>query len=550
METACASCHVEHHGRNNDLEAITDARCQACHANQFNSFENGHPEFSNYPVAQSRRIAFTHQAHLEKHFSKKNESFDCSNCHIDSNPRGGVGSVFRTLSFETACARCHDEAINAAAVDGWVLLQLPSVKPSDVQQSALGLTDWPETAQFGYEGKIPLVMRVLLMADASTEKALERLPESGDVKSISNFAKTGRDATISLAVGTRTLISDIAADGQVAWRKRLESVLTESLSRDLSPSETKLIGELCAGLPPDIFRQMQQNWFGQGASGITLNKNSVPSGNSLVTHLVSTQEEDLLLGAKGAKEDDDELLGGSRQLGNLANSLAADTSAIQTAAPESDEDLLFGNSSESTTPRGRQKLTKLRGAIHVVQGGWYLDHETLSLRYMPRGHNDPMLAAWSEFATLLAGATATADATADAVAVDVSVRHSGLVKQVPGGCTQCHALGVTDALTLNQSPWTTMSKPATVRSITQFDHTPHLTLPTLADCKYCHQLDSDSSPKSLYQLSSASGKFGHDISQLPSCEFKSMHLQQCSDCHRPDAASTSCTQCHNYHVTN
>ncbi len=491
-QTACANCHIEHHGRDNPLQAITDARCQACHARQFESFENGHPEFDNYPVAQSRRIAFTHQAHHEKHFAKKNESFQCSKCHLDSNQRGGVGSVFRTLSFETACARCHNEAINAASVDGWVVLQLPSIKPDDTQQAGLGLTGWPTTAQFGYDGTVPLVMRALLMADEECEQAINLLPLSGEIKSIPNFATVGRDATISIAVGTQSLIKDISAGGHAAWRKRLESVLKQSVARDLSPREAQLLNNLCAGLPPDVFRQMQQTWFSDRTNDIVFGESETPSGALAPTQLVSVQDDDLLLG-----------------------------SDIKPLNP--------------TKPGGPQKLTKLRGAIHVVQGGWYLDNETLALRYMPRGHNDPTLAAWSEFATLLAS-------TRD---VDTSKNHTDFSRQVPGGCTQCHVL---NSSALGQSPWMAVSKPATARSITKFDHTPHLTLPALADCRYCHQLDSGSGAKTNLQFVTKNVQ-GVVDSQLPTCEFKSMHLEQCSACHRPNAANAGCTQCHNYHVT-
>ena len=492
LKTECASCHVEHHGRQSDLQAISDTRCQACHAKQFTSFGNGHPEFSNYPAAQPRRIAFTHKAHLEKHFSKKNEPFDCSQCHVDSNRRGGVGSVFRTLGFEATCARCHNESINAAAIDGWVLLQLPSVKPEDVHQSGLGLSDWPSTAQFGYEGSIPLVMRALLTADTSLDTALKRLPESGDIQSIAEYAKLGRDTTISLAGGARALIGDIAANGQVAWKKRLESVLTTALARELSPRELKLVDELCAGLPPDVFRQMQQNWFGERVGGIAENPVTAPQAHRPVAQMASVQDEDRLLGSA-----------------------------------EPNEDLLLGSVSEPAAPLVMPKQTKLRGAIHVVQGGWYLDNETLSLRYMPRGHSDATLAAWSEFATLWAGAKVGSSKD--------SVPLTAFSKQVPGGCTQCHVLNIHDAVLRNtDSPWTAISKPATARSITQFDHTPHLTLPTVSDCKYCHQLANGQAETNALDLY---------------CEFKSLHLEQCSACHRPNAASTSCTHCHNYHVT-
>ncbi|MDX1930201.1 MAG: hypothetical protein SFV81_26975 [Pirellulaceae bacterium] len=529
MVTACASCHVEHHGREHDLQAITDTRCQACHAKQFESFVNGHPEFANYPPAKSRRIAFTHQAHLEKHFPKKNESFECSTCHVDTAQVGGVGSVFRTRSFDTACARCHSEPISAATADGWAVLQLPSILPSDTQQSNLGLSNWPASAQFGYEGKVPLVMRALLLADAKTAEAVNRLPESGDIKSIADFAKTGREVTTTIAAGTRKLIDDISTGGHVEWRKRLESVLAQSLSRELTQREVRLVDELCVGLPPDIFRQMKQNWFGEGADGIA---SSRPSNQrtSLPSQLVSAQDGDLLLGSS-SQESEEDLLGGPQ---------STSRSSTQTNTSSTDDDLLLSNGVEPQTPAKRQKLTKLRGAIHVVQGGWYLDNETLSLRYMPRGHNDPTLAAWSEFATLLQVTTRG----------DQVTRAAELSRQVPGGCTQCHVLSVTSAeSTFEHSPWTAISKAATTRAITKFDHTPHLTLPTLSDCKYCHQLDTNSVPKLQSQFTRVNLETSVDGSDLPTCEFKSMHLEQCSACHRPNAASTGCTQCHNYHVT-
>jgi Cytochrome c554 and c-prime len=534
-ETTCASCHVEHHGRQQDLQAITDARCQACHAQQFESFENGHPEFNDYPVAQPRRIAFTHQAHLEQHFAKKNESFDCSKCHVDSRQRGGVGSVFRTLGFETACARCHNAPITAATADGWVLLQLPSIQPQDAQQSTSGLSDWPTSAQFGYEGNVPLAMRALLMADPNTDQALGRLPESGDIKSMSDYKQMGREATLSIATGTRSLISEVANSGHVAWRSRLESVLSKSLARELTSREVRLVDDLCAGLPPDIFRQMEQNWFGNESHGIASAETGDLSRQLPNVQLVSAQEDEPLLGASNDESEAD-LLGGPQPKSERPSS----QSNTQANAPSSDEDLLLGNDVAPSAASSRQKLTKLRGAIHVAQGGWYLDNETLSLRYMPRGHDDPTLAAWCEFATLLA----------NAVQGDGASSHGELSRQVPGGCVQCHVLGTSDANSTSfQSPWTSMSKAATVRTLTKFDHTPHLTLPTLSDCKYCHQLDSSSNAKSYRQFTSVSVKDPAAGLPLPTCEFKSMHLEQCSACHRPNAASTGCTQCHNYHVT-
>ncbi len=518
QQTDCASCHIEHHGREHDLQAITDQRCQACHARRFASFSDGHPDFENYPAVQPRGIAFSHAAHMDKYFAKKNESFDCAKCHVDSNQRGGVGSVFRTLGFDVACARCHSEPINASAVDGWVMLQLPSIEASDTTSSDSKLADWPATAQFGYEGSIPLVMRSLLMSDQALESIMQQLPESGELKAIPNFATQKRLATTTIAEGTRALIRDVAATGHAAWRARLELVMQNALKEPLGPREQKLIDELCAGLPPDIFRQMELNWFSSNTPGIAVDSNKA-NRFELQTALVSAhQDDDLLIGGTSRKE--------------------------QSPAAELSDNLLLGlppatlnqSGEELTSPR-RQQLTRLKGAVHVVQGGWYLDHETLSLRYMPRGHSDRTLAAWSEFATLIAAAT----------------EHKQLPKQVPGGCTQCHTLdrGTVLSPASQSSTWVAYSKPATARTLTKFDHTPHLTLPALVDCKYCHKLKLSNAERlaSIVPASGANQLVSTSQTKTVECEFKTMHIEQCTACHRPNAASIGCTQCHNYHVT-
>ncbi len=520
METQCASCHSEHHGRKHDLQAITDQRCQACHAKQFASFNSGHPEFKDFPRAQPRSIAFTHQAHMDKHFSKKNETFDCTKCHVDSQQIGGVGSVFRTLGFNVACARCHEDSINSATADGWVMLQLPSIMAADVLAADTGnkrardLSDWPVSAQFGYEGLVPLAMRALLASDKQTAESVALLPVSGELKAIADFDTIGRATTLQIAVGTRELIREIAADGQAAWRKRLEAVLIAALKRDLQPRENKLLEELCAGVPPDIFRHMEQNWFGNDAARLA-SKGSDSVDRVPSTRLVSArQDDDLLLDSLVAKPQtdspsDDDLL--------LSDPGAVDANARR------DEARLDLNNALSKP----KKFTKLRGAVHVVEGGWYLDDETLSLRYMPRGHNDRTLAAWAEFSSLLASST----------------RRPSLAHLVPGGCTQCHALDnrARSTSTINDSVWLAQSKPTTLREITKFDHTPHLTLPALADCKYCHKL-LPSGPQASKLVTTES-----TLAAL--CEFRSMHIDQCSACHRPNAANTGCTHCHNYHVT-
>jgi hypothetical protein len=540
MITSCASCHVEHHGRNQDLQAMADQRCQACHQSQFASFNEGHPEFADYPQARNRRIAFSHRNHQDKHFSQKNQTFECAGCHVDTRHQSGVGSVFRTVSFEVACANCHNEPIKASTADGWTVLQLPSIQ-ADALEPNLSLSDWPNTAQFGYEGVIPLPMRTLLLADEDAIDVVQKIPGSGSLKDLPGFADDGKSATLTVAKATRKLIKDIANEGQLGWQKRLSRILREALGQhELGPNEMRLINELCAGLPPDLFRQIERDWF-KSVSGIARRDND---STTLTMRLTSAhQEDDLLLSGSELKND-------SR--GRLDEAQSTDAKQL---SPENDL-LLDFTKPQSSNPTDsledfptRPKLTKVRGTIHVVQGGWYLDNETLSLRYMPRGHADRTFAAWAELSAILQQSHKKGIGSA---ATNASLPNPAATNQmtVAGGCAVCHNLehqDVAQQIVNGDSVWVAYNRPPTVRELTKFDHTPHLILPTLAKCTYCHQLDEEK--KSDYRRFVSTQSQSPDIVPQVTCEFKSISLQQCVACHRPNGAGTGCVQCHNYHVS-
>lgn len=531
LETRCASCHVEHHGRQQNLQAITDARCQACHLKQFESFHHGHPEFVDYPTPRPRRISFSHQAHREKHFAQKNQTFNCATCHVDDGGRSGVGSVFRTQGFEAACASCHTEPIKAATVDGWVMLQLPSIQPQDTKSSELGLHDWPANAQFGYEGNVPLVMWSLLLADPQANTVLAQLEASGDLRTLapgpvghsaatkpaSNGLATSEQAIRSVAQATRKLIRDVASTGQVAWRQRIEFVLQSACQRKLETRDQELIDRLCAGLPPDIFRQMEQQWFMDSRLVQSLDTGQSSSEPLAKRPNASPRRPQFILSSQQQLLDDDLLL-------------------QPPANKPGNEELVPSAAANIKKP----KLTKLRGAIHVVQGGWYLDNDTLSLRYMPRGHADPTLAAWSEFAAMIASAYPKHFAIEPGSS---SIPHAEVDSAVvPGGCAQCHTLDQRSLAV--ESLWKANNRSTTVRELTKFDHTPHLTLPKLSDCQYCHQLrDNSPLPKGFVSLRRANPPVE------AGCEFHFITLEACVACHRPNGAGTGCVQCHNYHVT-
>ncbi len=133
-------------------------------------------------------------------------------------------------------------------------------------------------------------------------------------------------------------------------------------------------------------------------------------------------------------------------------------------------------------------------------------------------------------------------------------------QSIPGNCAECHIVSADDSAS---SAWKSVEKPRNLKTFTQFDHTPHLTLPTLSDCKHCHQFDEEKPQSTLRErwqdLAADSARLGNRVSPVAyesqTCEhllgeFQPMRRQQCTACHHPGSASDACTQCHNYHVGN
>lgn len=579
-ETSCATCHKEHHGATFDLTSLSDASCQACHQVQFASLSQGHPEFENYPYRTNRRLAFDHAAHEQMHFATKGQEFSCAVCHVDQHKSGEVGSVFRTVGFETACGNCHNQAIKAASVNGWAVLQTPSIEGAAATEPQSVLSDWPATARFGFEGEISVVARILLLQDSDAAQALRELPKPGKLQDIRDPLARRRVGRL-LAAGFRRLVADVASRGQAAWKERLIYAAETTFGRKLFAAEERMITELSAGLPPDLFRQMEAQWFG-GPSSIAeknFSPRNAPFSNAAGPfHTVSASDESLpensdLLAPKPAQDlssddelllgTDDELLSGEELLG---------------------ESGVLGNQSDSTASSG---MAKLRASVHVVAGGWYLDSELLTLYYMPRGHADRTLAAWTEFVARLDSAASRAPMQEDASSWGDPVSREGhgalrwdAGQVVPGGCTQCHLLEQHPVLAQPPVPiaqhrseavpasdawssWKSVARPHGVRPFTKFDHSPHLTLPSLSDCRFCH-VSAERSEDSLTKDRDSLGKVWERLQEdTPSAdwqlrrdaacqyldaEFSSMNLGQCSACHRAGGASQACTQCHNYHV--
>lgn len=176
--------------------------------------------------------------------------------------------------------------------------------------------------------------------------------------------------------------------------------------------------------------------------------------------------------------------------------------------------------------RWRSEATQPTVAAHP--GDWFVEDSSLSIRYQPRGHADPVLTRWIDAVVQLKDRT-----------LQTALLSEFAGPGSPGRCTTCHSIetGKTaGSLNINWRAYDGRQQP---RGFTKFSHTPHLLPTELRDCTACHIIDPQSSTASNYSA--------HNPAAFTS-DFAPLTKTSCASCHQPSAVGDSCTQCHNYHV--
>jgi hypothetical protein len=171
-----------------------------------------------------------------------------------------------------------------------------------------------------------------------------------------------------------------------------------------------------------------------------------------------------------------------------------------------------------------------RPIAFAAGGSWSRDDTTLTIRYRPIAHADPVLTAWLD----VLARTPNLNARPVAAAMFKELTKS----TSPGLCASCHSVENATSGTMMVN-WTANDRSTEVRTFTKFTHGPHLVLPQLENCTSCHAVNDATSVTAAY--------FGFDPYQFTS-DFKPMAKQQCAECHTPRAAGDACQSCHNYHV--
>ncbi len=270
---ACAACHREHHGAKADLTAIADDACQACHQQRYRSFSADHPDFGTWPYVRRSPIAFNHASHRGKHFVEKKQAFDCRVCHVTDSS----GAVARTLSYETACASCHDEKIATSIGRGVAMFTLPIMDREALKMGGYDIGTWPAAATGDFDGRLPATMKLLLLGDPAGAAAISKLGAAFEFQDVDPKNKEQLAAAASLGAAIRSLLADIGSRGAMAVRERLSA----SLGRDVTKAKA---ATLTAGLSLDTLRGAAE-WVGPTIKtnsttppAVKLAKTSLPYG--------------------------------------------------------------------------------------------------------------------------------------------------------------------------------------------------------------------------------------------------------------------------------
>lgn len=229
-ELACADCHREHHGAENDLTAFSDFQCQICHTSRFHSFAQDHPPFTDYPLPRRSEIYFDHSSHYGSHFANFSRtaprgispgsieeianasSVTCAKCHRADDS----GAYMLSLGYESMCASCHDAQIWDRSMPPAPVLAVGF--PVEAEQppfQLLGLARGPFD--------LPPIMQLLLAADKRFSEAYPILQATSWQ---SAAARDQRDSpqVAQLSAAIRDLLTALGDDPRGTLSERLEAV--------------------------------------------------------------------------------------------------------------------------------------------------------------------------------------------------------------------------------------------------------------------------------------------------------------------------------------
>ena len=251
---ACATCHHDHRGRLADLTAMASARCQSCHAQSFEGFEQAHPAFANFPSPRTSGIRFDHRAHIQRHFEADPEltaPTACTDCHVPD----ADGARMTLRPFEQTCASCHSGDIRGSSqIDGkgLTVLSIPALDVWSFEPLGIGVGRWPADADYSETPLGPFLSLFLSHSDLS-ERDLE-LASSVDLLDLSEASEQEVISVARTALRIKGLLRDLLPGGHAALHQRLEAVVGQKLA---THETAPLLGQV----PSEVIRQALDLWL-------------------------------------------------------------------------------------------------------------------------------------------------------------------------------------------------------------------------------------------------------------------------------------------------
>lgn len=553
-DVTCRTCHVEHQGRKFELTDITNS-CQSCHVAKFDSFAEGHPEFTQYPFERSTRIIFDHTSHSDKHFWDKSGNMikdaptQCGDCHSTD----AAGENMLVADFDQTCASCHLDQTRGEArsgAKGMSVFVLPGLDLETLRDRNIGIGHWPEDA----DGEITAFTRLLLSENAEFNSAMKTLGRM-DLLDLEEATDAQLAAVKTLAWSVKTLVNDWVANGVMGFKDRLQNVA----GREMNITEATALSGL---MPADVLKVAQKKWWPVLNKEMALYNSGqevpfpdivneetvevVPT-NSPQFEGTSTSDDDGEIDTDDDEEiatddddgeidtDDDEEIAtdddGEIDTDGEDDEIASDDSDDEIGTDDdeigTDDDEIGTDDDEEDDVAGaeEEEVPAMSDDEWVAAGGWY--QQEFSLDYRSTGHADDFLKSWLDLAAHLKDKP-----EAKAVFADLSD------PQALGQCVKCHSVDVVDDAvpTVNWAPY---KKAMNSRSFTRFSHQPHFSMISEKGCRDCHIVNKKADYLGSYKDKNPVNFVGN---------FDFVSPQKCATCHEQEKAPAECSTCHNYHV--
>lgn len=589
-QPACATCHNEHGGSEAQLTQVSNQQCAVCHTQAFDSFA-AHAEFKGYPTAQRTPIIFSHNSHLNKHFSDEEFSEFAPQACVACHQTDPIGRKMEVKGFDETCASCHASQVTGesrASDKGFALLTIPAIDVDSLKQRGVDIGAWPEYSDAEFTPFAGLLVSAI-RPDLADKVAEFRTLDLFDLSSAT-------DQELQL-------VYDMAwALKQVYFKLQRQGArsFSEQLAR-LVPDDQPLAPQLFGLLPPAVidnaisdsftdFEKEMLSWLESGTPEFALiekpKQKAVEPVQTAEPEQQATAGDDLddWLSSAASDEADDEddwlsesALQESEEDSDddwLAESAGDDgaeddwlSGAADNDAGDSDDDWLSGALDEgdgdseddwlndvaqdsSSALDDEQEEVEAVATSEVVEalsledraaaGGWYYDAH--ALRYRPSGHADSLIVAWIE---RLSSAPISEPKQQ---AMLVSMQQSLLGDGTPGSCLKCHSADPQPNNQLMNINWFARKTAPSMHDFNAFTHQSHFSVVDLAEndfaatedagCRSCHRIDTEADSGAAYE----------DVTATYQSDFQDLNKSQCATCHADEPAMSSCVQCHNYHI--